>query len=191
MSRGSGSSATNDPKAPAATARAPCCAPRSLTAFTPCGAYCGGRRPRACPFRSHPTAAAQHLTPPQPRGSRSPSAHRVPRTRSSRPRGARRRAPTARSHLIYESCSAVWLRWRAPRAGRRPVSERARETGGAAAFRRPLRSRLGRSEAAVRYGAGLEGAAVIPVSDANGSQGDAVSRWGDARRRKDRKERTE
>ena len=52
-------------------------------------------------------------------------------------KGARRRAPTARSHLINKSCSAVWLRWRAPRAGRRPVSERARETGGAAErFRR-------------------------------------------------------
>ncbi|GAB7089917.1 hypothetical protein JCM18237_01880 [Halorubrum luteum] len=83
------------------------------------------------------------------------------------------------------------MRWRAPRAGQRPasregdrrepsdangeaVSERARETGGAAErFRRPLRSRLGWSEAAVRGGTGRG------------------SREGDARRRKDRKERTQ
>ena len=71
-----------------------------------------------------------------------------------------------------EQCSAVWLRWRAPRAGRRPVSERARATGGAAErFRRPLRSRLGRSEAAGRGGTGRG------------------SREGEARRSKHRRER--
>ena len=170
VSRGSDSSATNDSKPQpgggrtlaARFGRSRCSLPQCLRRLRP---------PPDCPFRSHPTAPQPHLTPPQPRGSRSSSAHRVPRTRSSRPRGARRRAPTARSHLIYESCSAVWLRWRAPRAGLGPASERAREPGGAAEFRRPLLSRLGWYEAAVRGGTGRG------------------SREGDARRSKHRRER--
>ncbi|RLM76575.1 hypothetical protein DVK07_02430 [Halorubrum sp. Atlit-26R] len=81
------------------------------------------RPPHDCPFESRP-AQRPHLTPPQPRGSRSPSAHRVPRACSSRPplAAARRHAPPhpffistrRRSRLFKYYIADVDLRYSLP-----------------------------------------------------------------------------
>ena len=102
----------NTAKAPAARAAHTRCAPRSR-----CSLRCLRRlrRPRGCPFESHPHRTAPHLTPPQPRrppfGRPTPARDRrslwQPALRAGdlarAPRGrlktaARRRAPP-RSHL--------------------------------------------------------------------------------------------
>ena len=93
-----------------------------------CGAYCGGRRPRGCPFESHPaphgTAGRRNLprsrsrgsrhrglTPPQPRRRAAAEPHRIaaarllPRAVARGPEARSRRAPTARTNGLGVSPS--------------------------------------------------------------------------------------
>jgi len=99
-------SAGNISKAPAATTRGPCCAPRSFAALTRRGACSGHRRPRGCPFESHPTATAPSEDVPARslgslRGLRLPcSRSRCSRDRSLTPPQPRR---SLRSRLQRES----------------------------------------------------------------------------------------
>ena len=105
-------SAVKTSKAPAARAAHARCAPHSVAIAPSLRCLHRLRRPRGCPFKSRPTATAQpHASPASSlaaspalragcmRDLRSLSARDSLARRSSRPKGARRRAPPPRSFI--------------------------------------------------------------------------------------------